>query len=71
MLALIMGLDLQCLWITSNSLLLVDSAMNNKRERERCPNLLLSELKALFNNVLTFKNLSCMSLHVISVFEEM
>ena len=27
-------------------------------------------LKALFNNVLTFKNLSCMSRHAISVFDK-
>ena len=27
-------------------------------------------LKALFNNVFTFKNLSCMSLHAISVFDK-
>ena len=26
-------------------------------------------LKALFNNVFTFKNLSCMTLHAISVFD--
>ena len=28
------------------------------------------ELKALFNNVFTLENLSCMSLHAISVFDK-
>ena len=31
---------------------------------------IFNELKALFNNVFTFKNLSCMSLHAISVFDK-
>ena len=29
-----------------------------------------SRLKALFNNVFTFKNLSCMAIHAISVFDK-
>ena len=34
------------------------------------PLKLIDGLKALFNNVLTLKNLSCMSLHAISVFDK-
>ena len=40
------------------------------KERERMENDKREMLKAMFNNVSTLQNLSCMALHAISVFEK-
>ena len=40
-----------------------------ERTSEKMKQCLLKGLKALFNKVFTLKNLSCISLHAISVFD--
>ena len=42
----------------------------NTNTKHLCFALYTRHLKAFFNNVSTFKNLSCMALHAISVFDK-